>query len=85
MEARKLFRLSKECSYCGGAKTVFISLQSCCTNCGLDPFDIKFEIPEDKINEILAEIASTMKNRRLRSANEHVVVPTYDELVRRLS
>lgn len=85
MEARKISRLSRECSYCGGAKTVFISLQSCCNNCGLDPFDIKFEIPEDKVSEIVAEIASTIKTRRLRSANEQVAVPTYDELVRRLS
>jgi len=85
MEARKISKLSRECSYCGSAKTVFISLQSCCTNCGLDPFDMKYEIPEEKVKEILAEIISTIKSKGLRTANEQVVVPTYDELVRRLS
>ena len=85
MEARKMSRLNRECSDCGGAKTVFISLQSFCDNCGLDPLDMKYEIPVEKVNEILDEIASTIKNKGLQTANKQPAVPTYDELVRRLS
>jgi hypothetical protein len=85
MEARKISRLSRECTYCGNAKTVFISLQSFCDNCGLDQLDMKYEIPAAKVNEILAAIASTIENMGLQTVNKQVAVPSYDELVRRLS
>jgi hypothetical protein len=85
MEAQKISRLSRECSDCGGAKTIFISLQSSCDDCGLEPLDLNYEIPVEKVNEILAEIASTIKNKGLQTTNKQVAIPTYDELVRRLS
>jgi hypothetical protein len=51
----------------------------------MDQLEIKYEIPAAKVNEILVAIASTIENMGLQTVSKQVAVPSYDELVRRLS
>jgi hypothetical protein len=77
--------LNRECSDCGGSKMISISLKSYCNDCGHAPLDIKYEIPAEKVDEILSCILNSFETNGLQPTDEKTDIPTYEELCKRIN
>ncbi len=84
MKQGNIAPLTRECADCGGAKTVSVSLRSFCNDCGLDPLDLKYEVPAEKVEKILLDIFTILQEKGLKPVKEQLNVPSFDELMKRL-
>jgi hypothetical protein len=76
--------VKSECPECGTPKKLVVSLSSDCGECGLDSFRITYEIPGEKIDAVTRAIFEVLDSNAMRPVAEYAVIPTYDDLRRRL-
>jgi hypothetical protein len=76
--------LASDCIECRTAKSTSVSLATFCRECGLDEMEICYEIPGDKFDEVMRDILMIFDFHQLRPLAENNVIPTYDELQRRV-
>jgi hypothetical protein len=73
------------CPQCGEEKSVAVSISSSCKECGLDSLYVKYEIPGDKIREVLSAIFRLLDTNDLHPAEGVTGIDTIEELLQRLN
>ncbi len=73
------------CPQCGEEKHVAVSISSSCRECGLDSLFMKYEIPGDKIKDVLAAVFQVLDQNGLHPVGGVAGINTFEELVKRLN
>ena len=73
------------CPECGEEKLVAVLISSICRECGLDSLFMKYEIPGDKIREVLSDIFQVLDRYQLHPVEGLSGINTLEELEKRLN
>ncbi|HTP66821.1 MAG TPA: hypothetical protein VMJ66_15625 [Geobacteraceae bacterium] len=74
-----------ECPECGEDKLVAVAISSICRECGLDSLFLKYEIPGDKVRDVLADIFRVLDRNGLRPMDGVTGINNFEELEKRLN
>ncbi len=81
----KLELTGSSCPECGAEKLVAVSIFSSCKECGLDSLFMKYEIPGEKIKDVLSEIFRVLDRNGLSQVAGVSGINSFEELEKRLN
>ncbi len=81
----KLELTGSNCPQCGAEKLVAVSIFSSCKECGLDSLFMKYEIPADKIWDVLSEVFQVLDKNGLSQVEGVSGINTLEELEKRFN